>query len=141
MAEIRLVHHQDTLDDHFTLRQLGVVADSTVHLVLVSIDQPTSEVSFVGPVTSPILSIAHMKMRLGLDQLYRCSAPNGFSGRAHLSPHLQHIVHVYDVPYAPLAIILESLYTGEYPTGLPDGTTIPYPLTLSYYPPLSSSRE
>lgn len=131
MGEIRLVHQQDTLDDQYTLRQLSIVADSTVHLVLVSIDQPSSEVVFVGPVTSPVLSIAHMRLGLGLDQLYGCPAPSGFSGRAHLSPHLQHIVHVYDVPYTPLAVILECLYTGEYPTGLPDGTNTQHTPKLS----------
>lgn len=112
--EVQLIHQQDTLNDYMSLRQQGILPGSSVHLVLVSNEEPLSEVTYIGPVTNPTLSIAHLQLGLGLEKLWH-SPPPDHGSRAHLPPHLQHIVHVHDVPYQTMIVVLKYLYSGEYP--------------------------
>ena len=118
--ELCLIHQQETLDDRLSLRQQQVSPGSSVHLVLVAADNP-GQATYVGPVTTPALSITHMNLGIGLEQLWT-SPPLSSSQitRIPLPAHLQHLIQVYDVSSEVMTVLLVYLYSGELPATLPE---------------------
>ena len=67
--------------------------------------------------SNPSLSISHLNLGIGLDKLLPFSFPvsTAKKTRVLLQSHIQHIVHVYDVPSTPWKLFIGFLYSGTLP--------------------------
>ena len=121
VRELCLVHQKETLYDHLSLRQQHIVPGSSVHLILVAGEDCEQEVTYVGPLTAPVLSITHMRLGVGLEQIWSSPPPSSSqSTRIPLPAHLQHLVQVYDIPNEVMTLLLAYLYSGELPAIIPN---------------------
>ena len=62
---------------------------------------------------SPALSIAHLTLGLGLEQLGGVQRSPLQPPKMPLPPHITHILHIYDVPSTGFEMFVKYLYSGE----------------------------
>lgn len=114
VPEQRLVFMNDEIHNPTTISACGIVAGSTVHLVLVVSGTTTHTTSYFTSALNPALSISHLSLKLGLEQLVSTQhTPLHQPPKVPLPPHIIHIVHVYDVPSDGFWMLLRYLYSGE----------------------------
>lgn len=117
VREQRLVFMDCELQNEQTLGSCGITAGTTLHLVLVAPPATTPgglPTTYFTSVVNPSLSISHLTLGLGLDQLTPPqTAPHHRPARLPLPPHIAHIVHVYDVPLDGFRAFVKYLYSGE----------------------------
>ncbi len=114
VLEQRLVFMQNELPNEQSLGSCGIGAGATVHLVLVAPTPGDHVTTYFTSVVSPSLSISHVTLGLGLDRLMTPrGSPYHHPPRVALSPHIAHIVHVYDVPSNGFTAFVRYLYSGE----------------------------
>ena len=97
--------------------------------------QPTtSKISYV-QISNPTVSISHLNLPFGLDQVIPMSQgpPMGQPTRSVLPPQIQHMVHVYNVPSPILKVFIYYLYNCDVPS-TEIGKFTPSSLSLSLSP-------
>ena len=111
VEEQRLVYLNNELVDTVTISDCGVQPGATIHLVLITTVEPRPPpLALPGP--SPWLSIAHLRVELGLErfqQLTSLQAPP----TPTLPRHTAHILHIYDIPREGFQLFIRLLYTGQ----------------------------
>ena len=114
IPEQRLVFMNNEIHNSSTISACGIVAGSTIHLVLVVSAATTHTTSYFTSALNPALSISHLSLKLGLEQLVSTQrTPLHQPPKVPLPPHIMHIVHVYDVPSDGFLLLLRYLYSGE----------------------------
>lgn len=115
IIEQRLVFMQNELHNQSSFRNCGVVAGSTLHLVLVASVLGPQATSYFTSVVNPALSISHFNLGLGLERLV--TAPPSSSlhhpPKVPLPPHITHILHLYDIPSEGFKMFVQFLYSRE----------------------------
>ena len=107
----RLIHLNTELIDTATIADSGIEQGATIHLVLITtVESHTPLLALPGH--TPWLSIAHLKLGLGLDQL---EVPSSTKVTPHttLPSHTCHILHIYDIPRAGFELFVRLLYCGQ----------------------------
>lgn len=118
VAEQRLVFMNNEIHDLSTIATCGVGTGATVHLVLVAAASPTPSTCYFTSVSNPALSISHLSLGLGLEQLASTQRnPLHQPPKVPLPPHITHIVHIHDIPSEGFKLFLRYLYSGELTSG------------------------
>ena len=118
VAEQRLVFMNNEIHDLSTITTCGVGTGATVHLVLVAAASPTPSTCYFTSVSNPALSISHLSLGLGLEQLASTQRnPLHQPPKVPLPPHITHIVHIHDIPSEGFKLFLRYLYSGELASG------------------------
>ncbi len=109
--EQRLIHLNNELIDTVTIAESGIEQGATIHLVLITTVEPHTP-SLALPGHTPWLSIAHLRLGLGLNQL---EVPSSTQVTPHttLPSHTCHILHIYDIPRAGFELFVRLLYCGN----------------------------
>ena len=118
VTEQRLVFMNNEIHDPSTIATCGVGAGATIHLVLVAAASPTPSTCYFTSVINPALSISHLSLGLGLEQLASTQHnPLHQPPRVPLPPHITHITHIHDIPSEGFKLFLQYLYSGELTSG------------------------
>ena len=118
VTEQRLVFMNNEIHDPSTIATCGVGTGATIHLVLVATPSPTPSTCYFTSVINPALSISHLSLGLGLEQLASTQRnPLHQPPRVPLPPHITHIVHIHDIPSEGFKLFLRYLYSGELTSG------------------------
>ena len=126
LTEQILLFRDHELSNQNTLQSSGVGKSATIHLAMAT-STSTSPLPQSLSSVSPVLSIAHLQLNLGLMQLLGSNtATPSHPTPLHLPPHTSHIVHVYDVPSVGMRAFVGFLYSGM--LNLPTGTAPGDPL-------------
>lgn len=113
----RLVFMQNELHNNLTLHCCGVTAGSTLNLVLIASAVDSAPTTYFTSSISPALSIAHLTLGLGLEQLGGVQRLPLQPAKVPLPPHITHILHIYDVPSSGFEMFVRFLYCGELAAG------------------------
>ena len=112
VEEQRLVYLNNELVDMATISDCGVQPGATIHLVLITTVEPRPPpLALPGP--SPWLSIAHLRVELGLEHFQQPTSSQAPPTPTTLPHHTAHILHIYDIPREGLQLFVRLLYTGQ----------------------------
>ena len=147
LPEQQLVFEQSELRNENVLGRTGLREGSRVHLTLATppLGHPQQTTYFTSCV-KPSLSITHVQLGLGLEQLVGVASPRHRPLRVPLTPHIFHRVHVYDVPYHAWVALSYYLYSRQLSPWILDAyrllsrspslsLSLPLSLSLSPSPP------
>lgn len=113
VADQNLIFGEKSLINFTTLSSCGVIRESRLTLMLVGNSTTTETTSCVASHINPALSIGHLSLGLHLDSLVGGGAPVSPTALARQHPvssHISRIVHVHDVPYEGLRMLMVYLY-------------------------------
>lgn len=108
--EQRLIYSNSELVDTATMADSRIMRGATIHLVLnTSVDSHTPLLAL--PSHTPWLSIAHLRVELGLER-FRQMVSTQVTSHTTLPSHTSHILHVYDIPRNGMEQFVRLLYCG-----------------------------
>ena len=115
----RLFLDRTELQNEIPINRTGMADGGVVHLVLTP-PTNTHQTVFFTSYVNPSLSIHHLFLRLGLEQLLPVggASPSLRPPRVPLPPHICHIVHMYNVPYPAWAAFARYLYSQDLRKGI-----------------------
>jgi hypothetical protein len=123
VPEQRIFFDQTELGNETRISQTAMADGCVVHLVvnpLSPCEKEQQETMYFSSSVSPALSIHHLCLSVGLEQLIPMGGalPHLRPPRLPLPPHICHIVHVYDVPYPAWAAFVQFLYSHHLREGI-----------------------
>ena len=101
----------------------GITDRAIVYLALTQHWQ--QQTLFFTSCNNPSLTISHLSLRLGLEELLPVGVASSSLRLPHqpLPPHMCHMVHVYDVPYVVWVSFIHYLYSQQLKEGIYSGTS------------------
>ena len=124
VPEQQLFLDQAELRNETQISRTGMRDGCLVQLVLTLLSpchQEQQQTTYFTSCVNPSLSIHHLCLRFGLEQLVPVGGAYGSlrPPRVPLPPHICHIVHVYDVPCPAWAVFVHYLYSQQLREGGP----------------------